>query len=527
MLNEAIDRDIRLQGDEIERRMGAVKAKGQALDTKIARDTQAVRDAASARWQRWSAVEKVATAKAALPGAESRRAGYAQLAAEAAAKKLEIVEKMANHRREEAMAGVARDFQARENSKSRAVQYTQIKEGARQFDTTTAIGAADKVLDRADKYNLAQIKADAKEGAGIEPDGSPKDYRAVPPATGWRIVGKDGREVPIRVPKEAAKETGEKLDAVDAEMTALGDLRRAVSEASWSERTFNTDAEFVAAVENVVGPRAKILNKGATSETDAARAYKSALGYDPNSIISQAKKPSKEEILKHIDNQISASSRSGAQTIRRIPGVLIPPDADVVYTHRSDLGVKQTPVPTTRDGQVEAGITPAVIPVPKSASDVRSAYGNAKKLGTTAEGNTLPDLPDELDKQLLPGVEKNTKRYGHHANEVAKAAVKAIDAWEARQKDPASAKRAASDARARVDYYREEGVKRGAKLKEVEAIAEPAVMQRQMMGPLADSTLGATAQALREAAIKTLGIDLDPQEALEMARRIHERAKFK
>lgn len=275
MLNDHIDRDVQLQREGIQRKMASLQVKGQAMDARHARDAKTVQDDNAAKWQRWAAVEKMALAKAARPGPEAGKVAAAELAAHASQQKMQITEARLATAQKEAQAAAERGFTAQQNAAQRAVQMKDIgaqnwrhkqtiTEQGRQFDTGVLVGAADKVAERADKYALAAIQAYGKQAGasgginGIEP----KDLRYLPQQTGFRMRFDDGGETDIPVPKEQYDSVSRVAQTASNKAVALKDLRRAFVKADGSARMFNTDAEFLAALEAAVGPVAKELNGG-------------------------------------------------------------------------------------------------------------------------------------------------------------------------------------------------------------------------------------------------------------------------
>jgi hypothetical protein len=453
MLNDAIDQDVAMQRDTIQRQMEVTRLKGDRMDKRQGRNLNRLGDNEAAAWQRWAAVEKYAMAKAAIPGAEAMKAAYMQTAMHAGEKKMEITEKRATRAHEEAQARAGR-----------AVQYAQLKEQttARKADDLRQdkqqlIGVAQFEEERGDKYALATVKAGGAAGVGA--DGiEPKDKRYIDRSTGFRIRYKDGREEDIFIPKEQHKEVSERVDAVSQELAAMGDLRKAITESDWSGRTFRSDQEFNAAVESMAGPRVKLLNKGATTEADIARSYKSFLGYDPNSAISTVKGPSKAEMVSFIDKQIDVAVRRAPQAVRNLGGIKIPEGADVVFTPRQDLNIQDPIVPTTEDELATGGVKTPAAARPKTTDDVRRG---AKVEAGTGRPGALPDLPDDLDRVISAYSSLATKSSPDNVREAVKKTLADIDAWEKspKNKNPAAADDAA-DARLRVKAAQEDALKK-------------------------------------------------------------------
>lgn len=195
MLHARIDQDIASQKAVLQARMGVQKQRGESLDAKHARDLRHLGDDNAARWQRWSVVEKLAQTRAAMPGPEHRKAGYAQLAAEAANVKMGILDKRVTEAHTDARAAAERSIQWANHGE----QVTARKADDARADRQQLIGVAQNEEERGDKYALATIKADAKTGADGEVD---KDHRVLPAVTGFRVRGADNQETDLVVPKE-------------------------------------------------------------------------------------------------------------------------------------------------------------------------------------------------------------------------------------------------------------------------------------------------------------------------------------
>lgn len=243
-----------------------------------------------------------------------------------------------------------------------------------------------------------------------------------------------------------------------------------------TDRVFNSDIELQAAIEDAVAPVAQDLNGGGRmTDDDVARGSVSMLGFDHKRLFSKFKASGgKAAVLKHLDNQIASGPEKAGQDISIASGVKLPKGAHVVFNPPEELGVHDNPVPTAQDSFAKIGMTQKGPKAPSTQDDVRRALKVAEDIGKPPAGNTLPDLPDELDGK--EGVIERLKTAGHsvHNEELKAASMKAIDAWQAKQKDPKLAKEQAAQARLSIEVIAEDAQVDHAKVQKL--VAEAALV---------------------------------------------------
>lgn len=505
MLKENIDQDIGLQKEEIQRRMEVVRTKGQAMDARHSRDFARLRDNEAAAWQRWSAVERHAMAKAAIPGPEAQRAAFAEVARLAAQEKVRVVETRTARAHQEWQQQVERRFRAEEARKDRSVQYSaqrlqrdRLKEDQRQFN-----------LGRIDKYALAQMSAESKAGQGGLEE---KDIRTLPARTGFRMKLEDGTETDLRIPKDRYDEVAKTAQVHKDKAVALQNLRRALSDATTVERWMNSDAELQSALNAAVAPVAKTLNGGGQlTEQDVGRAMQVVMGMDPQSFISKLKGPDKAEVMRLVDKQIGSLADNAATDLEIKAGVPLPKGARVVYTPDASLGWKDPIKVSVAEDLKAAGVS---VPAPRHPITPQE-YHQARDIERAGKGFGLPPLSPGMDA-TLEKFKTNAQRFSpKYIKEISEVAMKDLEELRKRSKSE-KADIELADARVRLQVETAEAVK---------TAQDEWNQLRELIGVFASMGVQMAGDQIEEAAAKRFGITLAPDEVLDLAKEAERRAR--
>lgn len=489
MLEAEIAGDVQEQRDMLARRTKVLERQGDVLLRKQANQMADLQDDHTLVAQRLLSLREAAKVRAAAPGPEDRKQAY--LAGVAAT--------------EQALAKTA---QSREDK-----AYTGREAALNRSKDFAIAGMTDKR-----ERELAQIKLDYEKEKDKNVKGA--DLRPLPRQVGFRVLGADGTERTLMVPKDEYKNVAKEADTANKLAVGYTKLRKSLAKTDSWDRLLQNDPAFVSAIEETAGAAVHTINSGNTTEEDISRAKRMTMGYDPNSIISMAKSKGQAATLAFLDSKIRDLNEQVSGHVAAYSGADLAPGEKIVYTQPPELLTDEPRAPTPTEARKAAGLPVTEPPHPTTVEELRAA--RAKETSVGEPGTYVPALPDAPAKAVE---DFNTAAGKSGTNELPawkSRAEKAIEQWQAEK--PAERSAAAQDAKLRVEEsYRAKYTESRDKMKEIAFIVG---QNNANVGAVGRSAAEQEARAIPES--KLLGevkeeavkrsLDLSPSELDELVR---------